>query len=105
MYNGSRASQISGLQEHSPLHDALAILYCLSRYEQDIQRLASQPAILQNLDQPKLVFDVGAKDLQEGAFGFGFIVTAFDGKNIRVLEKGQFYSTKCAQKVKNYNFC
>ncbi|MFA6302028.1 MAG: hypothetical protein WC627_02705 [Legionella sp.] len=91
---------VNGLMEHNPLHDALAIFYSLQRYKQNTNNIP--PFILNHLSKPKLVFDVGAKDLQLGAFGFGYIVTCFDGQNMQILEVGQCYSIKSAQKVREY---
>lgn len=91
---------VHGLIEHNPLHDALAIYYSLQRYKQNTNTIP--PFILNHLSKPKLVFDVGAKDLQLGAFGFGYIVTCFDGHNMQILEVGQCYSIKSAQKAREY---
>lgn len=91
---------VQGLIEHNPLHDALAIFYSFQKYERNKAKIP--PAILHKLSKPKLVFDVGAKDLQLGAFGFGYIVTCFADQNMLILEIGQCYSIKSAQKAREY---
>lgn len=85
-----------------PEHDAMTVMYCLQRYEQEEKKASIQPAILQNLSRPKLVIDVCAQGLQHDAFGFGYIVTSFNGQSITVLEKGQCFSIFSAKLVKEH---
>jgi len=94
---------LTGLIDHNPLHDALAILYSLQKVENELKTTAYKPpAITANQSKLRFVFDVGAQDLQLSGFGFGYVVTRLDEMGLQVLEQGQCYSIYSAQEVKEY---
>lgn len=91
---------VPDLRRHNPLDDCIALAYSLHKYEMEKQRLTIQ----ENKVKLRFLFDVGAQDLHQAGFAFGYVVTSFDPKlgKIEILEKGEVYSILGAQKVGAY---
>lgn len=91
------------LQAHNPLSDATTILYALQKIENELRASKQKlPAISSEQSKLRFVFDVGAQDLQLSAFSFGYVVTQMDDGELKILEKGRFYSIYSAQDAKDY---